>query len=257
MPVTYSDINNAALLVEIARRSGDYTPEVSFGTHFFQDLVEAEIRYLPLYPDDDGIVFNEAFLGRQSNLLGELAPDFAHLDETVRVIDVPAAADGRVLYVLMNADLDEAIGLLTEPDAYREQFDEGGDPVAAADGQDWRWRTRIADRIAARLDAERFGVVALYLFGSTKNATAGPASDIDLLVHFRGDEAQRHDLEQWLEGWSQSLSEINYLRTGYRTEALLDVHFVTDEDIARRTSYAVKIGAVTDAARELPLTRRS
>ena len=45
----------------------------------------------------------------------------------------------------------------------------------------------MAERIAAELDRERFGVVALYLFGSVKNATAGPGSDIDLLVHFRGD----------------------------------------------------------------------
>jgi len=36
-------------------------------------------------------------------------------------------------------------------------------------------------------------------------------------------------------------------------DGLLDVHFVTDEDIRNRTSYAVKIGAVTDAARELAL----
>ena len=36
-------------------------------------------------------------------------------------------------------------------------------------------------------------------------------------------------------------------------DGLLDVHFVTDGDIERQTSYAVKIGAVTDAARPLPL----
>ena len=97
---------------------------------------------------------------------------------------------------------------------------------------------------------------ALYLFGSTKNATAGPTSDIDLLVHFVGTDKQRCDLEHWFEGWSLSLSEINYLRTGCRADSLLDVHIVTDQDIAKRTSHAVKIGAVTDAARELPLGQR-
>jgi pyruvate,water dikinase len=55
----------------------------------------------------------------------------------------------------------------------------------------------------------------------------------------------------WLEGWSLCLDEINYLKTGYRSRGLLDVHLVCDEDIARRTSYAAKIGAVTDAARAL------
>jgi hypothetical protein len=38
------------MLIEIARRTGSYVPDLSFGTHFFQDLVEAQIRYLPLYP---------------------------------------------------------------------------------------------------------------------------------------------------------------------------------------------------------------
>src|SRR5690606_9145834 len=50
--VTYADINNTAALIEIARQRSSYVPELSFGTHFFQDLVEANIRYLPLYPDD-------------------------------------------------------------------------------------------------------------------------------------------------------------------------------------------------------------
>jgi len=255
VPVTYSDISNTAMLIEIARKTGDYTPDVSFGTHFFQDLVEAEIRYLPLYPDEDDVTFNEMFLTRAPNLLPELAPEFKHLSDAVRVIDVPRAAEGHVLYVLMNADLDEAVAVLSEPTEYVDYGDDSGQVVAAPDEQDWRWRARMAESVAARLDPARFGVKALYVFGSTKNATAGPASDIDLLVHFGGTEKQRRDLEQWFEGWSLSLSEINYLRTGYRTDGLLDVHIVTDEDIAKQTSYATKIGAVTDAARELPLSR--
>ncbi len=253
VPVTYSDINNTAMLIEIARKTGDYTPDVSFGTHFFQDLVEADIRYLPLYPDDADVAFNEPFLTRSSNLLAELAPKFESLRETVRVIDVPRAADDQVLHVLMNAELEQAVGVLSDPAERLDYDDDSAEAPAAPDEQDWRWRARMAESVAAHLDPARFGVEALYVFGSTKNATAGPASDIDLLVHFVGDEEQRRDLDRWFEGWSLSLSEINYLRTGYRNSGLLDVHIVTDEDLAKRTSYAVKIGAVTDAARELPL----
>ena len=120
--------------------------------------------------------------------------------------------------------------------------------------QTWAsWRTRMAESIAAKLDPARFGIKGLYLIGSTKNATAGPASDIDLIAHFDGTDEQRRDLERWFEGWSLSLAESNFFKTGYRTEGLLDVHFITDEDIARGSSYAIKIGAVTDAARPLKL----
>lgn len=110
--VAYSDINNTAMLVEIARQRGHYVPDVSFGTHFFQDLVESNIRYLAIYPDDPGIVFNEAWLRGAPNHLAELAPDYAGLSHVVRVVDVAQASGGMVLRVLMNADLDEAVGLL-------------------------------------------------------------------------------------------------------------------------------------------------
>ena len=112
---------------------------------------------------------------------------------------------------------------------------------------------RFAERIAADLDPARFGVKGLYVFGSTKNAVAGPGSDIDLLVHFAGTEEQRGALKLWLEGWSRCLSEVNYLRTGYRSAGLLDVHLVSDEEIEKRSGLASKIGAITDPARPLPL----
>lgn len=56
MSVGYADVCNCALLVEIARRKGHYVPELSFGTHFFQGLVESNIRYLPLHRTSRGDV---------------------------------------------------------------------------------------------------------------------------------------------------------------------------------------------------------
>ncbi|MDY7107718.1 MAG: PEP/pyruvate-binding domain-containing protein [Planctomycetota bacterium] len=251
--VTYSEINNTAVLLEIARQKGNYVPELSFGTHFFQDLVEAEIRYLPLYPDDPDAVFHELFFRRSGNILPDLLPEFAHLSDVIRVIDVPRETDGRVLRMLMNADLDEAVGMLAPPGTEAGPVDEAKWIVDATPENHWRWRLRMAERIASHVDAQRFGIKAMYVFGSTKNATAGPGSDVDLIVHDHGDLRQRRQFSTWLEGWSLTLAEINYLRTGYSSDGLLDVHFVTDEDIANRTSYASKIGAVTDAARPLRL----
>jgi len=251
--VTYADINNAALLVEIARQKGNYLPDLSFGTHFFQDLVEASIRYLPLYPDDPDVQFDETFLQRAENFLTRLLPDAGAFVEVVRVIDVGRTREGQVLRVLLNADLEEAVGLFAPPQASLLAVSEGEGRVEGPADQHWRWRLRFAERIAASVDAARFGVRAMYVIGSAKNATSGPASDLDLLVHVQGTPEQRRALEQWLEGWSLALAEMNYLRTGYRTEGLLDVHYLTDDDFARGTSYAVKVGAVTDAARALPL----
>ena len=111
----------------------------------------------------------------------------------------------------------------------------------------------MAEVIASQLDPNRFGAAGLYLFGSTKNGTAGPDSDINVIVHFQGTKKQKDDLLVWLEGWSLCLDEMNYIQTGHRMGGLLDIHLVTDEDIQKKTSYAIKIDAVTNAARSLPL----
>jgi len=258
--VTYSDINNTAVLVEIARKTGNYVPDLSFGTHFFQDLVEANIRYLPLYPDEPENDLNEAFLRRGKNLLPELLPEFEHLSDTVRVLEVPAEKEGQVLKILLNADLDEAVGLFAQPGpppSVQKARGVGARPrpvlVEPLQEDHWQWRLRMAESVAGHLDPDRFGVKGMWVFGSTKNATAGPGSDIDLLLHFAGTEEEREELLLWLEGWSLSLAEINYLRTGYSSSGLLDVHLVTDKDLEAKTSYAAKIGAVTDAARPLRL----
>ncbi len=253
--VTYSDINNTSVLIEIAKKKGNYLPDLSFGTHFFQDLVEAQIRYLPLYPDDEGTIFNERFLTRSKNVLAEILPEHQYLQDTIKVIDVPESTGGQVLRILMNADLDEAIAMLSEP-TVKTDLSQQFLPFTEQKSEDhWRWRYRMAEKIASELDAKKYGVKAFYIFGSTKNASAGPGSDMDILIHFKGTAAQKNDLSIWLEGWSLCLSEMNFLRTGYKIENILDVHFVTDEDIKKQESYAAKIGAVTDAAKEIPLKK--
>ncbi len=250
--VTYSDINNTAALIEVAQQRGDYTPDPSFGTHFFQDLVESKIRYIPLYPDDPGIVYNLHFLQNAKNILGEILPDYAHYGHVLRVIDLKASFEGNLLSILMNAEKNKAIAMLTDPHQPPDNGSERNTQYIIKTEEDyWQWRLKIAEEIAQNLDMKRFGVKGIYLIGSTKNATAGPQSDIDILIHFAGSENQRGELKLWLEGWSLSLSEINQERTGYQTKGLLDVAFVTDEDIQNRTSYAVKIGAISDPA--LPL----
>jgi hypothetical protein len=114
VPVTYSDICHTSVLVEIARQKGSYVPDVSFGTHFFNDLVESGIHYLPLYPDDPEVVWNERFLEGSDNCLAEVAPEFADMADVVRVIRVADEADGMLLQLVMDAEADSALAFLAE-----------------------------------------------------------------------------------------------------------------------------------------------
>jgi predicted nucleotidyltransferase len=175
------------------------------------------------------------------------------LSDTLRVIDVPRENNGQILRVLMNAEIDQAVAFLAPPLKETVQAESGIASFGRSGDEHWRWRYRMAQRIAAQMDSRQFGIKAFYLIGSTKNATAGPGSDIDILLHFEGTEDQRRELMLWLEGWSRCLAEMNFLRTGFRSEGLLDVHLITDKEIAERSTYAVKIDAVTDPARRLPM----
>lgn len=92
--VGYADIDHASVLVELAREEAGHAPEVSYGTHFFQDLVEQQIIYLPVFPDDADGGFNHDFFARSPNALSTLLPDAGPAADVVKVIDVPAATDG-------------------------------------------------------------------------------------------------------------------------------------------------------------------
>ena len=256
--ITYSEIKNTAILIEIARKTNDYVPDLSFGTHFFQDLVEANIKYLPLYPDDDEVIFKEDFFLKSPNILTLLLPEMQHLEKVIKVIDVRAIYPDKVLEVLMNSDRSLAVAMMVNFHETRQEEVIREETVNQSGKQEvhWQWRQKCAENIAQSIDPSIFGIVALYLFGSVKNGTSGPGSDIDLLIHVSNTPEQQALLTAWLEGWSLSLAHMNQWRTGVRTEGgLLDVHYITDEDIKNRTSFAIKIGAVTDAARPLVMGR--
>jgi hypothetical protein len=254
--VTYSDINNSAVLVEIARKKGNYVPDLSFGTHFFQDLVEAGIRYLPLYPDDGEVIFNEDFLSKSPNALFEIFPAYTHLSEIVRVIDVASISQGKVLRILMNADQEKAVGMLAPKSISSAVQVEFEDHLVRKGDDHWRWRLSMVEKLAAQMHGEKFGVRGIFLIGSTVNATAQAGSDIDLLVNFYGSHAQKLELQNWLQGWSLCLDELNFMRTGYKAGGLLDVHYVTDEELEDLPALESLINVKIDNMRELMMANR-
>ena len=106
---SYADINNTSVLVEIAREEAGHLPDVSYGTHFFLDLIESRIIYLPLYPDDPKAAFNQKFFSESPNMLSQLLPDARYFETFVKVIDVPSAADGKYVQVVADPRTQEAL----------------------------------------------------------------------------------------------------------------------------------------------------
>jgi predicted nucleotidyltransferase len=238
VPVKYGDINNTSLLVEIAKEKGEYTPELSFGTHFFQDLVEAEIKYLPLYPDESENLFNEDLLIYQENHLSHILENYLEYENVVRVIKTKNIYQGDTLSIIMDGEAGEALAYLKPPDH-------------------WSWRMQKVEEIAEKIDSEVYGIESLYLIGSTKEGTAGPASDIDIIVHFKGSEEQKEKLLAWFENYGKKLDEENQERTGIKTRNLLDIHIITDEDIKKKDSWATHITSPYMNVKRIPLKRKS
>ena len=63
-------------------------PELSFGTHFFQDLVESDIFYAALFPQKENVVFNKDKLLKMPNLLTDLFPEERKYEDVVKVYEV-------------------------------------------------------------------------------------------------------------------------------------------------------------------------
>jgi predicted nucleotidyltransferase len=115
----------------------------------------------------------------------------------------------------------------------------------------WRWRKKMVEALTDRIDFSYFGIFHIYLIGSVKEATAGPKSDIDLLIHVAGDQAKEKLLKEWISGWGHALAQINYEKTGYWVEgSLIDIHLIYSEEIQNKTnSYASMIGSIHNSAR--------
>lgn len=88
VPVKFAEINNVAVLGEVAFSTGNLMPELSYGTHFFQDLVETNVFYIALFPDQEDVIFNEIWLSGLKNLFTELIPESPKLGDLVAVYDV-------------------------------------------------------------------------------------------------------------------------------------------------------------------------
>ncbi|MGB9521650.1 MAG: PEP/pyruvate-binding domain-containing protein, partial [Anaerolineales bacterium] len=104
IPVGFGDIYHARALIEITGQGIGPAPEASYGTHFFQDLIESNIYPLAIYLDDPGTVFQKEFFDQAPNHLPHLIPQVENIPACLRVIDIRAARPGYCLQLIMDTD---------------------------------------------------------------------------------------------------------------------------------------------------------
>ncbi|HVN54848.1 MAG TPA: PEP/pyruvate-binding domain-containing protein [Anaerolineaceae bacterium] len=110
--IGYADIYNSRALIELTGQGIGLAPDPSFGTHFFQDLMEAQIYPLAVYLDDPGSVFNREFFYRTPNHLAGWLPNPADAVDCLRLIDVGDFRPNHHLELVMDNDLGRAVAYL-------------------------------------------------------------------------------------------------------------------------------------------------
>ena len=250
--VTYSDINNTSVLIEVAKKKGGYMPDLSFGTHFFQDLVEAQIHYLPLYPDQEGIIYNEEFLNNSKNYLADFAHEFVDYANIVKLIDVKAETKGLTLKILFNADQDKAIAFLTSESG--ENFTPKSFSKDSKLNENIEWRKEAIEKIISEMPAKLFGVQDVYLIDNFEEAKKDPNKPISIIVDCEGDQTQKDKLELWLSVWNMALSELYSMKTSIRINKILDYKFYSNKDFDKMSSLAYKIGELDKNAKKMKIS---
>jgi hypothetical protein len=110
--VGYADVCHAGALVELSGEGVGAGPEPSLGTHFFQDLMEAQIYPIAIPLDHKDTIFNrDFFYGTPSSLADVLGPDCRQSD-CLRLIKVASFKPGHHLDLVMDDESGQAVAFL-------------------------------------------------------------------------------------------------------------------------------------------------
>jgi hypothetical protein len=111
--VSYADIHNAGALVELSGRGIGPGPEPSLGTHFFQDLMEAQIYPLAISLDESDAIFCREFFYESPNSLLEYLPLDPAIADVLWLIEVARVRPGCHLELIMDDEKGQAVALIT------------------------------------------------------------------------------------------------------------------------------------------------
>ncbi|MDD2534449.1 MAG: PEP/pyruvate-binding domain-containing protein [Eubacteriales bacterium] len=88
VPVVYAEISQFTAVCEVSYSKTGYMPELSFGSHLFQDLVEAKIFYGAIFEDNRTRLFQPNLLNNFPNRYSEICTGDEDLSAMIGVYDV-------------------------------------------------------------------------------------------------------------------------------------------------------------------------
>ncbi|MDF2486505.1 MAG: pyruvate kinase, partial [Herbinix sp.] len=94
VPVHFSELCNMSIICEVASKEEGFEPELSYGSHFFQDLVEADIFYVAIFNGQREVIFHPEKLSQYPNIFKDILPGDNRLEEVIYI----ARTEGMEIY---------------------------------------------------------------------------------------------------------------------------------------------------------------
>lgn len=94
VPVSFAELCNMAVICELASADAGFMPELSYGSHFFQDLVESSMFYVAIFDGRKDVHFDSSYVTAKENLLPDLLPQCGSYSDVIWVVK----SDGLHIY---------------------------------------------------------------------------------------------------------------------------------------------------------------
>ena len=94
IPVHFTELCNMAVICEVASKEEGFEPELSYGSHFFQDLVEADIFYVAIFNGQKEVIFHPERPQEYPNQYSNILPQEHEMEKVIHI----AKTDGLEIY---------------------------------------------------------------------------------------------------------------------------------------------------------------
>lgn len=89
IPVHFTELCNMAAICEVSYRQAGLMPELSFGSHFFQDIVESDIFYAAIFNGEPNVIFHPKRIQQSENLIGKILPGEEEWARVIHLVKTP------------------------------------------------------------------------------------------------------------------------------------------------------------------------
>jgi len=85
IPVHFTELCYMKVLCEYSSKKDGFMPELSYGSHFFQDIVESEIFYVAIFDGYQDVIFNPERILQKENLLASFLPESGQFKDVIHI----------------------------------------------------------------------------------------------------------------------------------------------------------------------------